>query len=151
MDTKELINSCSDEKQHGFVIFMKIMGCSAGEMRQKLLKHLKGKALNKRKVERMVTDMSQARTDLKDVLGGAHRIIPEKDQRIEQIKICLKDSRAWSLTVLSSKFDIPRASLWRVLSEVLGHSKKLGKIVPHVLTEDRSKRDLIVVTIIWFA
>ena len=137
MDKEALAQSVTDQEQRSFVKIGKLIGWSSGEIHRWLVSGLEGKALGLKTVEYWVTKMNKGRTDIEDTRGRAYRVAPDKDQRIDRIKLCFRETRAWSVAQLSLEVNVPPASLWRILTDELGLKKIMGKFVPHLLSEDQ--------------
>jgi histone-lysine N-methyltransferase SETMAR len=137
MDKEQLVNSVTDLEQRTFIKFGVILGKNAKEIHNDLIKALGSMAYPHSTVRRWVKDINKGRTDLSDQRGGAHNVNHERDERIERVEEQLAITRAWSSRMLALIVDIPQTTLLRILHENFHLTKRLGKWVPHNLTEEQ--------------
>jgi predicted transcriptional regulator len=60
---------------------------------------------------------------------------PEKGQRVEAVEQLLRETRGLSVRELALRVQLPKSTVYRILTTDLELSKKFGKWVPHQLTE----------------
>lgn len=136
-DKEALISSVTNQDYLGFIKIGRIMEWTAAQMNKMFSDHLPRRAPNPWTVKRWVTLMNQGRTVIEDTRGGPNKVTPDKDERIARIKDCLAETRSWSVRELSHRLNIPSTTVWEILRHDLDLTKKLGKLVPHHLTEDQ--------------
>jgi hypothetical protein len=137
MDQTKLKTSITEEDQRNFIKFGVLLKKDAKTIHDELVTALGRQAYPARTVRYWVQQIKDGRIDVSDQRGGAHNFHPERDERIARIKEQLDVSRAWSLSVLALKVNVPKTTLWELLTQEFGLSKKYGKLVPHLLSEDQ--------------
>lgn len=100
-----------------------------------LIKAIGQKAYAESTVKEWMRLIKNGRIDVSEGRGGDRSDHLQKDERIEKVRQAMDESRHWSLRSLSSRLSIPRATVQRIVKRELGLTKKLGKWVPHELTD----------------
>lgn len=139
MDRQRGISSVTDIEQRGFIKIHVLGGATASEIHRLLQKNIGKTAYSLSRVKFWVKRFQGNQWDVREGRGGAHHFHPDRDQRIEAVKLALEDKRDWSEMELAEELDIPQFSIHRILTNDL--IKRLGIFVPHELTpENRQAR-----------
>ena len=83
------------------------------------------------------------RTSTKDEERCGRPQSSDHDERVAKIKGMLDERRAWTISLMSCRLAIPSTSLFRILTDELKMKKKLGKWIPHELTEEQKELRIV--------
>lgn len=138
MDFKNVIReSISKQDQQIFVKFCLLKDYSTYMIHSELTKFLGSLASPKKTIEKWVAKYRKGERVSSTNIGGDRSDQVIRQQRIEKIESCFEESRHWSLRSLASTTGIPLSTLSVILKRDLKMKKKLGKWVPHKLTNDQ--------------
>lgn len=136
MDFKEkLIQSITDIDQRIFIKFLVILGWSGNLIADTLVKALGKRALARRTVQNWCSRFNSGDTDVGERRGGSRADSEIHHERLLKVKEAMDQTRHWSLRTLSNKLSIPLKTVHRIVKDELKLTKKLGKWVPHELSE----------------
>ena len=138
-DKEMLADSVTDQEQRSFLKICKLLEWNGPESHKLLDKALGPRTFSLSTVKKWFTEMNKGRCDLQDARGEAHNVTPDKDRRIEAIQECLAETRSWSIKALAQRVNVPESSVRTILMDDFGLTKKLGKLVPHELTEEQKE------------
>ena len=134
---EDLARSVTLLEQRAFIKISLISGKSATDIHKILKDYMKNNAYSKRQVERWIEDFKNGRYSTEDENRPGRPLCEDFNERVIQIRNLLNDSRAWTLSLMSCQLQFSRTSIYRILTEEIGVSKKCGKWVPHLLSEDQ--------------
>lgn len=132
-----IINSVTEIEQRIFVKFGILLGWSGGVIEKNLKKAIGRKAFSERTIYNWMKKINDGRFDMNEQRGGDTSDYALRIERVDQVRDAMEESRHWSVRSLSLHLNIPIATVHSILTTELKMTKKLGKWVPHDLTEDQ--------------
>ena len=137
MDLQETISSVTDSEQRAFIKFGFLLNRSGPDIHRDLTTAIGRRAYPLRTVQRWLAGFRKGRNSTEEARGGPHHVASDHQERLSALEGLLEESRGWSVRELSLRLQLPSTSIYRMLTDDLKLTKRLGKWVPHELTEDQ--------------
>ena len=147
MDRQELISSVTDQEQRSFIKICLILDKSATFIHNQLKSGLGSRAYALRTVEHWLTEFRRGRKSTETAPIPGRLSSSRTDEQLERLKELLCELKSWSVRELAFKLELSKTTVHRMLRENLGLVKKLGKWVPHLLTEEQMEHRCLVANI----
>ena len=126
--------SFSPLEQRSIVKFLFLNNHNAAGIHRQLRKTLGTVAFSKSHVRGLVQKFRSGDFDVTDHRGGDTTDAAVLKERVAAITEAFEESRAWTMTSLSAKTEIPRTTCFRIVTEQLKMVKKMKKWIPHDLS-----------------
>jgi hypothetical protein len=137
----------TDQEQRSFIKICLILDKSATFIHNQLKSRLGSRAYALRTVEHWLTEFLRGRISTETAPIPGRPSSSRTDEQLERLKELICELKSWSVRELAFKLELPKTTAHRMLGENLGLVKKLGKWVPHVLTEVQMEHRCLVADI----
>jgi histone-lysine N-methyltransferase SETMAR len=136
---ENLRNSVTNEEQRAFIKISTLLGQDSKAIRKKLNDAIGTRAYSLRNIQIWVKAFKEGRNKIIDEERSGRPKVNTYEERIQKVKKLLTESRAYTVSLISCRLILPRTSIYRILTEELQLVKKLGKWIPHKLTEEQKQ------------
>ena len=132
-----LFDTFSDIEMRVFIKIGVMFNQSAGLIHSNLKKLLPNKCPSDRTVQRWAKRFKDGDPSVKIEKGGSTPDDHLRSERLSRIQAALDHSRNWCVRSLASYTGIPKTTLHELMKNEFKLTKKHGKWVPHLLTQDQ--------------
>ncbi|XP_015793258.1 histone-lysine N-methyltransferase SETMAR-like [Tetranychus urticae] len=144
MDKVQKLKELTSVRDQKVIIrFLWISQESSGVIHSKLVKIFGGQAISKKAIESCIKRFNKGDLDIEEHRSGTSKGRDVREERLTVIEDALADSRHWSTRSLAAKVSIPLTTVKAYLNDRLKLRKRLGKWVPHDLSETNKENRVL--------